>query len=240
MPADAVLPRGPAATSMRVSVKRALPRRAIYRRRHPDRLERHDGPRREPIARPRRHRLAARAVTTRRMRPVRPARRPGARRRPDEIAARPDDLSRPRRIAWRRSAAWATCCSSTIPRPPMPTPRRRRWPASPDIFWIAGGKPKTGGIGSLAEFFPRIRKAYLIGEAAAEFAATLEGKVPHVIAGTLDNARRSGRARRRGAGVASRWCCCRRPAPPSISSAISRCAATLPRSGAGDARYREP
>ena len=38
-----------------------------------------------------------------------------------------------------------------------------------DIFWIAGGKPKTGGITSLAEFFPRIRKAYLIGEAAAGF-----------------------------------------------------------------------
>ena len=36
---------------------------------------------------------------------------------------------------------------------------------SSDIFWIAGGKPKTGGITSLAEFFPRIRKAYLIGEA---------------------------------------------------------------------------
>ena len=36
----------------------------------------------------------------------------------------------------------------------------------PDIFWIAGGKPKEGGIESLAGFFPRIRKAYLIGEAA--------------------------------------------------------------------------
>jgi len=57
-----------------------------------------------------------------------------------------------------------------------------------DIFWIAGGRPKTGGIGSLAEFFPRIRKAYLIGEAAADFASDLEGKVPHVIAGTLDRA----------------------------------------------------
>ena len=43
-----------------------------------------------------------------------------------------------------------------------------------DIFWIAGGKPKTGGIVSLEEFFPRIRKAYLIGEAAEEFAETLE------------------------------------------------------------------
>lgn len=58
-----------------------------------------------------------------------------------------------------------------------------------DIFWIAGGKPKTGGITSLAEFFPRIRKAYLIGEAAQEFAATLAQApqpVPHEISGTMD------------------------------------------------------
>jgi UDP-N-acetylmuramoylalanine--D-glutamate ligase len=56
-----------------------------------------------------------------------------------------------------------------------------------DIFWIAGGKPKTGGIESLREFFPRIRKAYLIGEAAQEFAKTLGG-VPHVISKTLEEA----------------------------------------------------
>jgi UDP-N-acetylmuramoylalanine--D-glutamate ligase len=60
-----------------------------------------------------------------------------------------------------------------------------------DIFWIAGGKPKTGGIDQLAGFFPRIRKAYLIGEAAAAFAARLGRQVPqvpYVIAGTLDRA----------------------------------------------------
>jgi UDP-N-acetylmuramoylalanine--D-glutamate ligase len=57
-----------------------------------------------------------------------------------------------------------------------------------DIFWIAGGKPKTGGITSLVEFFPRIRKAYLIGEAAEEFAKTLGAQVPHEISQTLDNA----------------------------------------------------
>jgi UDP-N-acetylmuramoylalanine--D-glutamate ligase len=57
-----------------------------------------------------------------------------------------------------------------------------------DIFWIAGGKPKSGGISSLEAFFPRIRKAYLIGAAAAEFAQTLDGKVPYVAAGTLDRA----------------------------------------------------
>jgi UDP-N-acetylmuramoylalanine--D-glutamate ligase len=57
-----------------------------------------------------------------------------------------------------------------------------------DIYWIAGGKPKTGGIESLRGFFPRIRKAYLIGEAADEFAATLSPGVPHEIDGTLDKA----------------------------------------------------
>jgi UDP-N-acetylmuramoylalanine--D-glutamate ligase len=55
-----------------------------------------------------------------------------------------------------------------------------------DIFWIAGGKPKAGGITSLAGYFPRIRKAYLIGEAAAEFAETLGARVPHEISQTLD------------------------------------------------------
>jgi UDP-N-acetylmuramoylalanine--D-glutamate ligase len=57
----------------------------------------------------------------------------------------------------------------------------------PDIYWIAGGKAKEGGIESLHEFFPRIRKAYLIGDAAGDFAATL-GEVPHEIVHTLDAA----------------------------------------------------
>jgi len=57
-----------------------------------------------------------------------------------------------------------------------------------DIFWIAGGKAKTGGITALSGYFPRIRKAYLIGEAAGEFAGTLQGKVPFIVAGTLDRA----------------------------------------------------
>jgi UDP-N-acetylmuramoylalanine--D-glutamate ligase len=57
-----------------------------------------------------------------------------------------------------------------------------------NIFWIAGGKPKTGGITSLIGFFPRIRKAFLVGEAAGEFAATLDGKVAHENVVTLDRA----------------------------------------------------
>jgi UDP-N-acetylmuramoylalanine--D-glutamate ligase len=56
-----------------------------------------------------------------------------------------------------------------------------------DIFWIAGGKPKEGGLAGLEGYFPRIRKAYLIGESAAEFSRQL-GAVPHVVSDTLDRA----------------------------------------------------
>ena len=51
-----------------------------------------------------------------------------------------------------------------------------------------GGVFDAGGIESLAEFFPRIRKAYLIGEAADDFAKTLDGRVPYEITGTLSRA----------------------------------------------------
>jgi UDP-N-acetylmuramoylalanine--D-glutamate ligase len=56
-----------------------------------------------------------------------------------------------------------------------------------DIFWIAGGRAKEGGLSGLEPFYPRIRKAYLIGEAAEAFAKQLEA-TPHVVAGTLDRA----------------------------------------------------
>jgi UDP-N-acetylmuramoylalanine--D-glutamate ligase len=55
-----------------------------------------------------------------------------------------------------------------------------------DIFWILGGKAKEGGINPLTHFFPKIAKAYLIGEATEEFARVLEGRVPYERCGTLD------------------------------------------------------
>jgi UDP-N-acetylmuramoylalanine--D-glutamate ligase len=57
-----------------------------------------------------------------------------------------------------------------------------------DVFWILGGRVKQGGIASLVSYFPRVAKAYLIGEAMEEFAASLEGHVPFVRCGTLDKA----------------------------------------------------
>lgn len=55
------------------------------------------------------------------------------------------------------------------------------------IYWIAGGIAKQGGIEPLRPLFTRIAKAYLIGQAADEFASTL-GAVPLEKCGTLDKA----------------------------------------------------
>ena len=54
------------------------------------------------------------------------------------------------------------------------------------IYWILGGKPKEGGIGTLAPLFGRVAKAYLIGQASDAFADTLTGHVPFERCGTLD------------------------------------------------------
>jgi UDP-N-acetylmuramoylalanine--D-glutamate ligase len=50
----------------------------------------------------------------------------------------------------------------------------------PRVYWIAGGRPKDGGIDALSDLFPRIERAYLIGEAAPAFGEALEGRAPHV------------------------------------------------------------
>ncbi|MCF6221313.1 MAG: UDP-N-acetylmuramoyl-L-alanine--D-glutamate ligase [Robiginitomaculum sp.] len=43
-----------------------------------------------------------------------------------------------------------------------------------NIYWIAGGQAKDGGIADLAPHFKNITRAYLIGEAAGDFEATLK------------------------------------------------------------------
>jgi UDP-N-acetylmuramoylalanine--D-glutamate ligase len=57
-----------------------------------------------------------------------------------------------------------------------------------EIFWIAGGKPKEGGIESLRPLMTRVRCAYLIGEASQAFAEQLAGAVPCVQCGELERA----------------------------------------------------
>ena len=43
-----------------------------------------------------------------------------------------------------------------------------------NIFWIVGGKAKEGGIEGLKPYFHKIKKAYLIGESAQNFADFLQ------------------------------------------------------------------
>ncbi len=58
-----------------------------------------------------------------------------------------------------------------------------------NIYWIAGGLAKEGGIEPLAPLFPRIRQAFLIGEAADDFADTLEkNNVAHDLYEDLETA----------------------------------------------------
>lgn len=69
------------------------------------------------------------------------------------------------------------------------------------IYWIAGGLPKAGGITSLAPYFKRLRHAFLIGDAAGEFAATLDGKVPYSRCSDLATALAAASDRARGEHV---------------------------------------
>lgn len=57
-----------------------------------------------------------------------------------------------------------------------------------DIYWIVGGRAKEGGLSGLEPFYPRISRAYLIGEAAYAFTTELGDGVSHVACGTLDRA----------------------------------------------------
>ena len=56
------------------------------------------------------------------------------------------------------------------------------------IYWIAGGIAKAGGIEPLRPLFGRVARAYLIGQSAEQFAATLGGAMPVEKCGTLERA----------------------------------------------------
>ena len=65
---------------------------------------------------------------------------------------------------------------------------RQAMSAIPRFYWIAGGREKAGGIEPLADLFERVKKAYLIGEAADDFARVLDGHAPAEVCGTLERA----------------------------------------------------
>ena len=59
--------------------------------------------------------------------------------------------------------------------------------AFPAIRWIAGGMAKAGGITALLPFVGSVKKAYLIGDSARDFALQL-ADLPHEICETMDRA----------------------------------------------------
>ena len=57
------------------------------------------------------------------------------------------------------------------------------------IYWILGGRPKETGLEGLEPYYPRIARAYLIGEAAADFERRLKARgVATRLSGTLERA----------------------------------------------------
>ena len=57
-----------------------------------------------------------------------------------------------------------------------------------NIYWIAGGLAKEGGLAAAKPLLGRVRHVFLIGEAAEQFKSELSGLVATTISGTLENA----------------------------------------------------
>ena len=77
---------------------------------------------------------------------------------------------------------------------------RQAMSSYPKFRWIAGGRAKEGGITSLADLFPRVIAAYLIGEAASDFETTLRERTRTVQAGSLQAATAAAFADARASG----------------------------------------
>lgn len=76
-----------------------------------------------------------------------------------------------------------------------------------NIYWIAGGEPKSDGIEMLAPYFPKIKHAFLIGAAQGRFAQTIGGTASVTLSGDLENAVRQAFEAARDA--VKREACCR-------------------------------
>jgi len=63
-----------------------------------------------------------------------------------------------------------------------------------EIYWIAGGKAKAGGAAPLRDLMGRVKRAYLIGEAAPLFEQQLGDDVKCIQCGDLNSAVASARA----------------------------------------------
>jgi UDP-N-acetylmuramoylalanine--D-glutamate ligase len=71
------------------------------------------------------------------------------------------------------------------------------------IYWIAGGRPKAGGLDAVLPWLDRVRHAYLIGEAVEGFAQAFAGRAPCTRSGDLASAVRQAAAAARADRTAS-------------------------------------
>jgi UDP-N-acetylmuramoylalanine--D-glutamate ligase len=72
-----------------------------------------------------------------------------------------------------------------------------------DIFWILGGRLKTESLTVLSDYFPKVRKAFLIGEAIPSFAQVLESAgVPFEESGDMEQAVHDARKAALSSGIA--------------------------------------
>jgi len=72
-----------------------------------------------------------------------------------------------------------------------------------DIYWIAGGRAKDGGLSGTEPGWANVRRAFLIGESAETFRAVLAGDLTAEICGDLDTAVRAAFKRARDDGAAN-------------------------------------
>jgi len=57
-----------------------------------------------------------------------------------------------------------------------------------NIYWIAGGRSKEGGLTATKPYFDRIRHAFLIGESALPFSQEIGSEIPFTLSGDLKTA----------------------------------------------------
>lgn len=72
-----------------------------------------------------------------------------------------------------------------------------------DIFWILGGRLKGESLSTLSDYFPKVRKAFLIGEAIETFGQVLESAgIPYMESGDLEQATYDARKAALASGLA--------------------------------------
>ena len=81
---------------------------------------------------------------------------------------------------------------------------------------MAGGQAKADGLDPVLAHVSSVKKAYLIGASAAEFADSLAGHCPAIICHDLDNATRTEHTRYQRTGGGARSSC-----PPAVTSVLT-------------------